>query len=118
VDIQYLMKQAKKLEKAVSDAKEQLGGLSVDAESGGGLVKIVMNGKCEVTRVEIDPKALSPFGAAERREDGQHAIDPADKAMLEDLVAAAVNAAVEKARAAADAHLSKATGGIKIPGVG
>jgi DNA-binding protein YbaB len=38
--------------------------------------------------------------------------------MLEDLVTAAVNAAVEKARAAADEHMAKATGGIKIPGVG
>jgi len=57
---------------------------------------------CEVTRLVVDPKA----------------IDPAEKAMLEDLVAAAVNAAVEKARAAADEHMSKATGGIKIPGVG
>jgi hypothetical protein len=102
VDIQYLMRQAKKLEKAMADAKEQLGDVSVEAESGGGLVKVQMNGKCEVTRLTIDPKA----------------VDPADKAMLEDLVAAAVNAAVERARAAADEHLSKATGGIKIPGIG
>jgi hypothetical protein len=102
VDIQYLMRQAKKLEKAMADAKEQLGGVSVEAESGGGLVKVQMNGKCEVTRLAIDPKA----------------VDPAEKAMLEDLVAAAVNAAVERARAAADEHLSKATGGIKIPGIG
>jgi DNA-binding YbaB/EbfC family protein len=102
MDIQYLMRQAKKLEKAMADAKEKLGDLSVEAESGGGLVKVQMNGRCEVTRLAIDPKA----------------VDPADKAMLEDLVAAAVNAAVEKARAAADAHLSAATGGIKIPGVG
>jgi nucleoid-associated protein EbfC len=96
------MRQAKKLEKAMADAKEQLGDVSVEAESGGGLVKVQMNGKCEVTRLTIDPKA----------------VDPADKAMLEDLVAAAVNAAVERARAAADEHLSKATGGIKIPGIG
>jgi hypothetical protein len=102
VDIQYLMRQAKKLEKAMADAKEQLGDVSVEAESGGGLVKIQMNGKCEVIRLAIDPKA----------------VDPADKAMLEDLVSAAVNAAVERARAAADAHISKATGGIKIPGIG
>ncbi|WP_242344402.1 YbaB/EbfC family nucleoid-associated protein [Anaeromyxobacter terrae] len=101
MDIQYLMRQAKKLEKAMADAKEQLGELSVEAESGGGLVKVTMNGKCEVTRLVVDPKA----------------VDPADKAMLEDLVTAAVNAAVEKARAAADEHLAKATGGIKIPGV-
>lgn len=101
MDIQYLMRQAKKLEKAMADAKEQLADLSVEAESGGGLVKVTMNGKCEVTRLAVDPKA----------------VDPAEKAMLEDLVTAAVNAAVEKARVAADEHLAKATGGIKIPGI-
>ena len=57
MDIQYLMRQAKKLEKAMADAKEQLGELSVEAESGGGLVKVTMNGKCEVTRLVVDPKA-------------------------------------------------------------
>ncbi len=102
MDIQYLMRQAKKLEKAMADAKEKLGDVVVDADAGGGLVKVQMNGRCEIVRLEIDPKA----------------IDPADKAMLEDLVAAAVNAAAEKARAAADAHVTKATGGIKIPGIG
>jgi DNA-binding YbaB/EbfC family protein len=102
MDIQYLMKQAKKMEKAMADARDRLGELSVDADAGGGLVKVQMNGKCEVTRLAIDPKA----------------IDPADVAMLEDLVSAAVNAAVEKARAAADAHMAKATGGVKIPGLG
>ncbi len=102
MDIQYLMKQARKLEKAMAEAKEKLGELSVDAESGGGLVKVQMNGKCEVTRLVIDPKA----------------VDPADLSMLEDLVSAAVNAGVEKARAAADAHMAQATGGIKIPGIG
>jgi hypothetical protein len=61
-----------------------------------------MNGRCEVTRISIDPGIIVP----------------AEAAMLEDLVTAAVNAAVEKARAAADAHLQKATGGIKVPGVG
>ena len=102
MDIQYLMKQAKKLEKAMADAREKLAELSVDAESGGGLVKVQLNGKCEVTKLSIDPKA----------------VDPAEVAMLEDLVSAAINAAVEKARTAADAHMSQATGGIKIPGLG
>ena len=101
MDIQYLMKQAKKLEKAMADAKEKLSELAVEAESGGGLVKVAMNGKCEITRLTVDPKA----------------IDPADKALLEDLVTAAVNAAVEKARAAADEAMQKATGGVKLPGV-
>jgi DNA-binding YbaB/EbfC family protein len=102
VDIQYLMRQAKKLEKAMADAKEKLGDVLVEAEAGGGLVKVQMNGRCEVARLAIDPKV----------------IDPAEGAMLEDLVVAAVNAAAEKARAAADAHVTQATGGIKIPGVG
>ena len=120
MDIQFLMKQAKKLEKAMADAKEKLSEVSVEAESGGGLVKVAMNGKCEVTRLSIDPKALEPFGSAERRAEAQpqHTIDPNEKAMLEDLVAAAVNAASEKARAAADEHVTRATGGIKIPGIG
>ena len=100
MDIQYLMKQAKKIEKAMADARESLGTLSVEAESGGGLVKVQMNGKCEIAKLAIDPKAVE------------------DLAMLEDLVSAAINAAVEKARAAADAHMAKATGGVKIPGLG
>ena len=58
MDIQYLMRQAKKLEKAMADAREKLSELSVDAEAGGGLVKVHMNGKCEVTRLQIDPKVL------------------------------------------------------------
>jgi DNA-binding protein YbaB len=111
------MKQAKKLEKAMADAREKLGELSVDADAGGGLVKVQMNGKCEITRLTIDAKALEAagFGAA-RAEAPQGA--PADVSMLEDLVTAAVNAGVEKARAAADAHMAQATGGIKIPGIG
>jgi len=145
MDIQYLMKQAKKLEKAMADARETLSGLTVDAESGGGLVKVQMNGKCEIVRLTIDPKALEPSGSAGRRAEAQpqhglepsgsagrraeaqpqHGLepsgsagDPVDLAMLEDLVSAAVNAGVEKARAAADAHMAKATGGVTIPGLG
>jgi DNA-binding YbaB/EbfC family protein len=102
MDIQYLMRQAKKVEKAMEEAKAKLGEISVDADSGGGLVKVRMNGRFEVQRLEIDPKAM----------------EGGDRAMLEDLLAAAVNAAVEKARAAADAQMSAAAGGLKIPGLG
>jgi DNA-binding YbaB/EbfC family protein len=101
MDIQYLMRQARKLEKAMADAKEKLGEIVVESESGGGLVRATMNGKCEVVKLVLDPKAL----------------EGGDKAMLEDLVVAAVNAGVEKARAAADEAMAKATGGVKIPGV-
>jgi hypothetical protein len=101
MDIQYLMRQARKLEKAMADAKEKLGEITVEAEAAGGLVKVTMNGRHEVTALVVDPKI----------------VDPADKATLEDLVRAAVNAATEKARAAADEAMQKATGGIKVPGV-
>lgn len=100
-DIQHLMRQARKLEKAMEDARASLDQLSVEAESGGGLVKVKMDGRCAVQKIEIDPKA----------------IDPAEKSMLEDLVMAACNAAAEKARAAADEHVKKATGGIRVPGL-
>jgi DNA-binding YbaB/EbfC family protein len=98
-DIQHLMRQARKLEKAMEEAKGKLGEVTVDADAGGGLVKVKMDGRCQVQRIEIDPKATE------------------DRAMLEDLVTAAVNAATEKARAAADAFIQKSTGGVKIPGL-
>jgi nucleoid-associated protein EbfC len=101
IDIQHLMRQARKLEKAMADARASLDQVSVEAEAGGGLVKVRMDGRCSLLKIEIDPKA----------------IDPSDKALLEDLVAAAVNAGAEKARAAADEHLKKATGGIQVPGL-
>jgi len=102
MDIQFLMRQAKKIEKAVEQAKETLADLEVEGEAGGGLVQVKMNGRFEVRRVTIDPKAM----------------DPSDKGMLEDLVAAAVNAAMEKARVLADETMEKATGGLRIPGLG
>ncbi|HTP49239.1 MAG TPA: YbaB/EbfC family nucleoid-associated protein [Anaeromyxobacteraceae bacterium] len=102
MDIQFLMRQAKKIEKAMAEAKEKLAEVEVDAEAGGGLVQVHMNCRYQVRRIALDPKAL----------------EAGDKAMLEDLVAAAVNAAVEKARVIADDTLEKAAGGVKMPGWG
>lgn len=101
IDIHHLMRQARKVEKAVQDAKEKLGEITVDAESGDGLVKVKMDGRCSILKIEIDPKL----------------IDPNDRAMLEDVVAAAVNSAAEKARTAANESIQKATGGIQVPGL-
>ena len=101
IDINHLMRQARKVEAAVQQAKEKLNELTVEAEAGGGLVKVKMDGTCTVLRIEIDPKI----------------VDPTDKAMLEDLVTAGVNAAAEKARAAANESVQKATGGIQVPGL-
>jgi DNA-binding protein YbaB len=119
-DIQHLMRQARKLEKAMADARASLDQLSVDAESGGGLVKVKMDARCTLLKLEIDPKALAGLVAvagAGAAAGGAPGVDPGEKAMLEDLVAAAVNAGAEKARAAADEHLKKATGGIQVPGL-
>ncbi len=115
-DIQHLMRQARKLEKAMEEARGKLGELTVEAESAGGLVKVRMDGRCAVQRIEIDPRALEPFRAGGAGAAAQ-AVDPAEKAMLEDLLAAAVNAAADKARAAAEASLQQATGGVKMPGL-
>jgi len=102
MDIQFLMRQAKKIERAVAEAKERLADVEVEADAGGGQVQVRMNGRFEVRRLTIDPRAL----------------EGGDKAMLEDLVAAAVNAAVEKARVVADEAMEKAAGGVKLPGLG
>jgi len=102
MDIQFLMRKAKQIEKAVAEAKEKLAEVEVEAESGGGQVQVRMNGRYEVRRLTIDPRA----------------IEANDRAMLEDLVAAAVNAAVEKARVVADDAMEKAAGGVKLPGIG
>ncbi|MCC5915101.1 MAG: YbaB/EbfC family nucleoid-associated protein [Balneolaceae bacterium] len=68
----------------VKEAQERLGEVTVDAEAGGGMVKVVANGKREVISIELD----------------KDIIDPEDKEMLEDLVVAGVNKALEKAEAA------------------
>ncbi len=102
MDIQFLMRQAKKIEKAVAEAKEKLSEVEVEAEAGGGLVAVRMSARFEVRRIAIDPKVL----------------EGGDRAMLEDLVAAAVNAAVEKARVVSDETMEKAAGGLKLPGLG
>lgn len=118
-DIQHLMRQARKLEKAMEQARGSLDQIQVEADSGGGMVKVTMDGRCALLKLEIDPRALVALvtAGAPGADGGEAKVDPGEKAMLEDLVAAAVNAAADKARAAADAHLKKAAGGIQVPGL-
>ena len=70
-----ILKQAQKMQEELQKAQERLAQEEVVGESGGGMVKVTMNGRHEVKRVEIDPSLMTD-----------------DKEMLEDLVAAAVNA--------------------------
>lgn len=100
-----LMKQAQNMQDNMKKAQEELGTIEVTGESGAGLVKVTMTCKHDVKRVQIDPSLLAD-----------------DKDMLEDLVAAAFNAALKKAEDTSSEKMSKITasmpslpGGMKLP---
>ncbi len=95
-----LMKQAQAMQDNMKKAQDELGQVEVSAESGAGLVKVTMTCKHDVRRVTIDPSLLNE-----------------DKDMLEDLVAAAFNAAVRKAEETSAEKLGKITAGMPgLPG--
>ncbi len=93
-----LMKQAQKIQEDMQKAQGELANLVVDGQSGGGMVTVSMNGKHEVSRIKIDD---SLFGE--------------DRDMLEDMIAAAVNDAVQKVAAATQEKMSGMTAGIPLP---
>lgn len=93
-----LMRNAGKLRESAEKAFESLGKLTVEGASGGGEVTVKVNGRLEVISVRIDPVLLK---------DG-------DAELLEDLVAAAVNAAMSKAREATAKSLSSLAGGLPL----
>jgi len=90
-----LMKQAQSMQDNLKKAQEELAFVEVEGESGGGLVKVLMTCKHDVKRITIDPSLLTD-----------------DKDMLEDLVAAAFNAAVRKAAETTEAKMGKLTAGL------
>ncbi len=95
-----LMKQAQSMQDNMKRAQEELGSIEVEGESGSGMVKVLMTCKHEVKRVQIDASLLAE-----------------DKDMLEDLVAAAFNAAVRKAEETSNAKMGKITAGMpSLPG--
>lgn len=101
-----LMKQAQAMQDKYAQAQDELASIEVTAEAGAGMVKVTMTCKHDVKRIEIDPSLLSD-----------------DKDMLEDLIAAAVNAAVRKVEEASKEHMEKIMpagmpglpGGMKFP---
>ncbi len=93
-----LMKQAQAMQENLKKAQEELAHVEVSGESGSGLVKVTMTCKHEVRRITIDPSLLAD-----------------DKDMLEDLVAAAFNAASRKAEETSQERLGKLTAG--MPGL-
>jgi nucleoid-associated protein EbfC len=99
--MQELMRQASRMQRKIEQRREELKDQEFEADAGSGRVKAVVNGGAEVVRVQIDPALFT----AEDRE------------MVEDLIAAAVNAALAKAREMVDAEIEKLSGGLKIPGM-
>lgn len=96
-NIAQLMQQAQRMQDNLKKAQEELGGLEVQGQSGGGMVKITLTGKMECRAVRIDPSVLS------------------DAEMLEDLVTAAFNDAVNKANEESQKRMSAATAGMPVP---
>ncbi|MFI3187590.1 MAG: YbaB/EbfC family nucleoid-associated protein [Methylococcaceae bacterium] len=93
-----IMQQAQKMQEDFKKAQEELNAMQVTGESGGGLVTILMTGKREARKVTIDPSLLGE-----------------DKDMLEDLVAAAINDAVNKVAKMKKEKMSDVTAGIPLP---
>ena len=97
-----LMKQAQAMQENMQKAQEELANIEVTGESGGGMVKLIMNCRHDVKRVSIDPELIG---------------DVEDKEVLEDLVAAAMNDAVRKVEETSKDKMAGLTGGLDIPGM-
>jgi DNA-binding YbaB/EbfC family protein len=94
-----LMKQAQQFQAKMTKLQEELGDRTVEATAGGGMVTVVANGRQEVVSVKIEPEV----------------IDPADAEMLQDLIQAAVNDALTRAKNMVNEEMGKLTKGLNIP---
>jgi DNA-binding YbaB/EbfC family protein len=96
-----LMKQVQDMQAKLAEVEEELAELTVEGAAGGGMVTVVANGKQEIKSITIDRELLHP-----------EELD-----MLQDMVVAATNQALEGSRELRLEKVSKLTGGIKIPGL-
>ncbi|HEX9455546.1 MAG TPA: YbaB/EbfC family nucleoid-associated protein [Candidatus Binatia bacterium] len=96
-----ILKQAQEMQARMAKIQEELANKTVQGTAGGGMVQVTVNGQFNLTALKIEPAA----------------INPEEKDMLEDLVLAAVNDGMRKARELASAEMAKLTGGLKIPGL-
>ena len=94
-----LMKQAQALQSRFQEAQERVSVIEADGQSGGGMVKVTLNGKGLAKTVRIDPTL----------------VDPKDVGMLEDLLVAAINDARAKVDAKMSDEMAKVTGGLPLP---
>ena len=96
-----LFKQAQEMQSKLARVQEELARKTVEASSGGGMVRVTVNGQLGLASIKIDPAVINPV----------------EREMLEDLVLAAVNEGLRLAREMAAEEMSKITGGMKIPGL-
>ena len=96
-----LLKQAQEMQARITKVQEELAQKTVEGSAGGGMVQVTVNGQLNVNTLKIDPTVIN--------------VD--EKEMLEDLILAAVNDGMRKARDLASNEMSKITGGFKIPGM-
>ena len=99
-DLGSIMKQAQQMQQALERARDEIARIEVEGESGAGLVKVLMNGRHDLKRIQIDPALLQ---------------DQRD--MLEDLVAAAVNDANRRLEKATQEKMTQLTAGMGLPPV-
>ena len=93
-----MMKQAQKMQADMQKAQEEIANMEVEGQAGGGMVKVMMNGRHEVRRVELDDSLMND-----------------DKEMIEDLLAAAVNDAVRRIEEQSSEKMSGITAGMNLP---
>jgi nucleoid-associated protein EbfC len=94
-----IMKQAQEFQAKMAKLQEELGDRTVEASAGGGMVTVVANGRQEIVSIVIEPEV----------------IDPEDKEMLQDLVMAAVNDGLAKAKKMVNEEMGKLTKGMNLP---
>jgi DNA-binding YbaB/EbfC family protein len=97
---QSMIKQAQLLQKKLLEAQENLEELIVDATAGGGMVKASVNGKMKLTALTIDPEILNPE----------------EVEILEEIITAAINEALQKAQDLAQEKMNAITGQMGLPG--
>ena len=100
-DLNKMFKQVQKMQAEMERIQSELANKEVEGTAGGGMVKVVANGKMEIISVKIDKEV----------------INPEDVEMLEDLVTAAVNQALENAQKMQAEGMAQITGGLQLPGL-